>query len=126
MQWATELRDALTSSACCCTCSRSAPWRRRPARPWYEVLLRLRQRDGRIVLPGAFLPAAERFGLMPLIDGYVLARVIGHLLGPGRANGARLSVNLSGRSLEDPGVIGMIEDYFADPRPSCPAGCAWN
>ena len=52
---------------------------------------------------------------MPLIDGYVVSRAIGHLLAcrPGRR--ARLSVNLSGRSLEDPGVIGMIEDYFADP-----------
>jgi EAL domain-containing protein (putative c-di-GMP-specific phosphodiesterase class I) len=53
---------------------------------------------------------------MPLIDGYELSRAIGHLLAGGRAAGARLSVNLSGRSLEDPGVIGMIESYFADPE----------
>ncbi|WP_448505793.1 EAL domain-containing protein [Immundisolibacter sp.] len=115
MQWATELRDALDeqrlllyAQPICAIDSADGP-------PWYEVLLRLRQRDGRIVLPGAFLPAAERFGLMPLIDGYVLARAIGYLLGPGRAGGARLSVNLSGRSLEEPDVIAVIEDYFADP-----------
>ncbi len=33
-----------------------------------ELLLRLSDEEGRLVLPGAFLPAAERYGLMPRID----------------------------------------------------------
>jgi len=116
MQWATELRDALDQQRLLLYVQPICALGGADGLPWYEVLLRLRQRDGRITLPGAFLPAAERFGLMPLIDGYVLARAIGHLLGPGRAGGARLSVNLSGRSLEAPGVISMLQDYFGDPR----------
>ena len=115
MQWATELRDALDEQRLLLYVQPICALGGADRPPWYEVLLRLRQRDGRIVLPGAFLPAAERFGLMPLIDGYVVSRAIGHLLASGQATGARLSVNLSGRSLEDPGVIGMIEDYFTDP-----------
>jgi diguanylate cyclase (GGDEF)-like protein/PAS domain S-box-containing protein len=116
MQWATELRDALDEQRLLLYVQPIMALDGAQHTPWYEVLLRLRRRDGRIVLPGAFLPAAERFGLMPLIDGYVVARTIELLLACGRAAGARLSVNLSGRSLEDPGVIGMVEDYFADPR----------
>lgn len=116
MQWATELRNALDEQRLLLYVQPIVALDGAQHTPWYEVLLRLRQRDGRIVLPGAFLPAAERFGLMPLIDGYVVARTIELLLACGRAAGARLSVNLSGRSLEDPAVIGMIEDYFANPR----------
>jgi EAL domain-containing protein (putative c-di-GMP-specific phosphodiesterase class I) len=117
MQWATELRDALDEQRLLLYVQPICALGGADRLPWYEVLLRLRQRDGRIVLPGAFLPAAERFGLMPLIDGYVVARAIGHLSACGRAAGARLSVNPSGRSLEDPGVIGIAQDYLADPGP---------
>ncbi|HEY0676403.1 MAG TPA: EAL domain-containing protein [Immundisolibacter sp.] len=116
MQWATELRNALDEQRLLLYVQPIVALDGARHTPWYEVLLRLRQRDGRIVLPGAFLPAAERFGLMPLIDGYVVTRTIELLLACGRAAGARLSVNLSGRSLEDPGVIGMIEGYFANPQ----------
>lgn len=40
----------------------------------YEVLLRLPEADGQIVEPLAFLPAAERYGLMPAIDRWVLEK----------------------------------------------------
>ena len=117
IQWATELRDALDEQRLLLYAQPIvALGGAAQHTPWYEVLLRLRRRNGRIVLPGAFLPAAERFGLMPPIDGYVLTRVLDCLLGPGQAKGARLSVNLSGRSIEDPGVMTRIENYFTDPR----------
>ena len=44
-----------------------------------ELLLRLRGEDGREVLPGAFLPAAERYGLMPLIDRWVVKTALAHV-----------------------------------------------
>ena len=37
-----------------------------------ELLLRFREESGRIVTPGAFIPAAERYGLMPMIDRWVI------------------------------------------------------
>ena len=68
-----------------------------------EVLLRLPD-QGRLVLPGAFLPAAERFHAAPRIDRWVVRRVcewlarhrdqLGHL--------STLAVNVSGQSLGDP------------------------
>ncbi len=116
IQWATELRDALDEQRLLLYAQPIVALDGARHTPWYEVLLRLRRRNGHIVLPGAFLPAAERFGLMPLIDGHVLTRVLDCLLGPEQTNSARLSVNLSGRSIEDPGVMARIESYFADPR----------
>jgi diguanylate cyclase (GGDEF)-like protein/PAS domain S-box-containing protein len=38
----------------------------------YEVLLRMEDEEGRIVLPGAFLPAAERYDLATKLDGWVI------------------------------------------------------
>lgn len=68
-----------------------------------EVLLRMVDPDGALVLPGAFLPAAERFGLAPRVDAWVLRRVVDFLehIGDGDDAGV-LHVNLSGQSLGDP------------------------
>ena len=116
MQWATELRDALEERRLRLFVQPIRAMQADSNLRWYEVLLRLQQRDGRLVPPGTFLPAAERFGLMPLIDNHVLAGAIERLLEPGLASSVRLSVNLSGRSLEDPGIMASIERYVAHPR----------
>jgi diguanylate cyclase (GGDEF)-like protein/PAS domain S-box-containing protein len=116
MQWATELREALDEQRLVLYAQPIETLHGAARQPWYEVLLRLKDRDGRVVLPGAFLPAAERFGLMPLIDKYVLSRALTHLLASCPKDQTRLSVNLSGRSLEDAGILATLEGYFADPR----------
>jgi EAL domain-containing protein (putative c-di-GMP-specific phosphodiesterase class I) len=46
----------------------------------------------------------------------VLSRALAHLAASGPNDQTRLSVNLSGRSLEDTGILATLEDYFADPR----------
>lgn len=67
-----------------------------------EVLLRLREPDSEPVLPGAFLPAAERFHLMGRIDRWVLLKTLEWLAGirsPEKIQ--NLSINLSGQSIGD-------------------------
>lgn len=71
----------------------------------YEVLVRLREPDGTLVLPGAFLPAAERFGLTPAIDRFVLGVAIDHLR---RDAAARIFVNLSAATLADRELLSHI------------------
>ncbi|MDY0747345.1 EAL domain-containing protein [Paucibacter sp. R3-3] len=67
-----------------------------------EVLLRLKDVDGRLVPPGAFLPAAERFHLATRIDKWVLQRAVSWLKAlPASSVLAGLSVNLSGQSVGD-------------------------
>ena len=43
----------------------------------YEVFLRLIDDSGNLVAPGSFLPAAERYGLMPAIDRWVINSFLG-------------------------------------------------
>jgi len=68
-----------------------------------ELLLRMRDEHGRVVLPAAFLPAAERYGLAVRLDRWVVERALAWL--PARARRrdglALCSINLSGRSLGD-------------------------
>ena len=48
-----------------------------PAAGWHaEVLVRLRETDGSLVMPGVFLPAAERFHLASRIDRWVLRHAV--------------------------------------------------
>ncbi|MBC7416063.1 MAG: EAL domain-containing protein [Herminiimonas sp.] len=46
--------------------------------PQYEILLRMVDANGNQVLPTAFLPAAERYGLMPAIDRWTMRHAFAH------------------------------------------------
>ncbi|MGK0170100.1 MAG: Amt family ammonium transporter, partial [Gammaproteobacteria bacterium] len=67
----------------------------------YEILLRLRTEDGSIVPPDAFMPAAERFGMVRKLDEWVVKTTLAWLrANPRHSNDLFLvSINLSGRSL---------------------------
>ncbi len=82
-------------------------------RPRYEILLRMRDRDGDNVPSAAFFSAAERYQMMPQIDRWVVSNTIA-LLGTYAdvivARGAMFSINLSGQSLGDDDILRFIED----------------
>lgn len=85
----------------------------------YELLLRMVNPDGSLVLPGEFLPAAERSGLIAQIDRWVIAEAC-RILGESQRSGEELSfeVNLSGLSIGDPALLALIESNLAQlPRP---------
>jgi EAL domain-containing protein (putative c-di-GMP-specific phosphodiesterase class I) len=73
-----------------------------------ELLIRLRSRDGELVPPGAFLPAAEKHGAIRAIDRWVLAR--GADLA---ARGVDVEINISAGSIGDPGLVEDIEHELA-------------
>ncbi|RLE35965.1 GGDEF-domain containing protein, partial [Candidatus Acetothermia bacterium] len=74
----------------------------------YEVLLRLRGRDGKIIPPGAFLEVAEQFGLSGDIDRWVLGKVIEIISDASIPADFSFAVNLSPRSLTDGELLSMI------------------
>jgi EAL domain-containing protein (putative c-di-GMP-specific phosphodiesterase class I) len=81
----------------------------------HEALLRLADEpDGRLVAPGRFLPAAERYGLVREIDRMVVEEVAA-LLGGGVGLGAdtRIAVNLSALSVTDETMLTFIERRLA-------------
>jgi diguanylate cyclase (GGDEF)-like protein/PAS domain S-box-containing protein len=87
----------------------------------YELLLRMKDESGRLLLPDKFLPAAERAGLMPAIDQWVVRQAIG-LIHEAAQDGRRLllEVNVSADSVDDPALTALIEAELdatgVDPR----------
>lgn len=79
-----------------------------------ELLLRMRDEDGSIILPGEFLPIAERYGLISEIDRWVIRQAVAIA-----AAGTPTEFNLSGRSLSDPSILrelaSAIESSEVDP-----------
>lgn len=89
----------------------------------YELLLRLREHDGKIVLPGAFLPAAERYDRMREIDRWVVDRALRYV-GEHRESGEQFhTINLSGASMGEDGLRDFVGDRIAahgvDPHSVC-------
>jgi diguanylate cyclase (GGDEF)-like protein/PAS domain S-box-containing protein len=94
-----------------------------------ELLLRMVENKGteqeKIIPPAAFLPAAERYHLMPLIDRWVLEKAL-HLLASGDAEVRQLttcSLNLSGQSLTDlklyDYILKLLEETKVNPKRIC-------
>jgi diguanylate cyclase (GGDEF)-like protein len=88
---------------------------RRTSKNSYELLIRLIEEDGTIVLPGAFLPAAERYNKMVNIDRWVLSEALSILA----SNPQFLehinycSINISGQSLTDAKFLDFVVDKIA-------------
>ncbi len=81
----------------------------------YELLLRMRGADGELVLPGNFLPQAERSGQIAEIDFWAIER------GIELARRAPVAINLSGASIARGGLIDEVDAASAPPG-STPAG----
>jgi diguanylate cyclase (GGDEF)-like protein/PAS domain S-box-containing protein len=88
-----------------------------PAPRHAELLLRLRNADDTLALPGAFLPVAERFGLAPRIDRWVLGQAIAWLRSASSAAVDVLCVNLSSQSVGDRTFHGWVGEMLARAGP---------
>ena len=113
MQWVSRIHHAFEEDRFLLFCQTIVPIGLQAGRAGhYEVLLRMVDEEGRIVPPMAFIPAAERYNLMPAIDRWVVRKVFA-MLGPfyrgrGRANESVFSINLSGVSLGDEELLEFI------------------
>ena len=90
----------------------------------YEILLRMKDKQGNRVASGALFSAAERYQLMPQIDRWVVSRTLAGLSPHAEflANtGSIFSVNLSGQSLGDPELLQFIEEEIRNS--GVPAQC---
>ena len=76
---------------------------------FHEALVRMEDAEGRLVSPGQFMSAAERFGLMYRLDQWVVSAAISNLE---RSPGLRLFVNLSGSSLVEDTLLEGIEQQI--------------
>ena len=113
MEWATRIRHALDEDRLLFHRQRIVALARdAPEQSWDEVLLRLSSEDGELALPGAFLPAAERYGLMPAVDRWVVEQGLRYARerAEGGGPGGMVFINLSGASLGDEDFCRFVED----------------
>ncbi|MEO8629396.1 MAG: EAL domain-containing protein [Betaproteobacteria bacterium] len=83
-----------------------------------ELLIRMIDEQGELISPMAFIPAAERYNLMPAIDCWVV-RTAFSTLARMRANRAcrviqTCAINLSGASLGDERFLAFVIDRFEE------------
>ncbi|WP_299486855.1 EAL domain-containing protein [Acaryochloris sp. IP29b_bin.137] len=88
----------------------------------YEILLRFRDGNNHVIGPGLFIPAAERYGVINLIDQWVLETTLNRYLQFGMKD-AIVSINLSGASINDErataDVIALIRQSKVPPSNIC-------
>jgi len=83
-----------------------------------EILIRMRDDDGNIVMPADFIPAAERYNMMAQIDKWVISEAI--MLFQQHLNNGRLgeikeiSINLSAQSMTDESMLDFIKQEFTN------------
>ncbi|HKK14667.1 MAG TPA: EAL domain-containing protein, partial [Gammaproteobacteria bacterium] len=81
----------------------------------YEVLVRMLCDDGEVILPGGFMPAAERFGLIHSVDRWIVSRAISQLANlRSQGHPVCFSINLSGKAFEDETLLPLIQERLAD------------
>jgi diguanylate cyclase (GGDEF)-like protein/PAS domain S-box-containing protein len=72
-----------------------------------EILLRMRTADGRLVSPGEFMPAVERYQLAARVDRWVIKKALAWMAE--HQEGVELcSINLSGQSVGDAAFLGQV------------------
>ena len=83
----------------------------------HEILLRLLDESGNVILPGTFLPAAERYGLMPAIDRWVIDTFFAGyetycLAHPESSPFNLYTINLSGASINSKDFSEFLHQQF--------------
>lgn len=102
MRWASRLKVALDEDRFLLYAQKILPVSGHANALRAEVLLRLEDDNGEIIMPGRFIPAAERFNLISKIDRWVIDSVIERLKNvEDLSKILALSVNISGQSIDD-------------------------
>lgn len=126
IEWIGRVQEALREDLFVLYCQPVMPIITGSLAPHFEVLIRLRDKDGEILSPGVFLPAAERYLLMPMIDRWVVHHTLKALARCWQSIAAAnpvFCINLSGQSFTNPGfqpfLIDEIRDSGIPPRNIC-------
>lgn len=85
-----------------------------PAIPHYEVLLRMVDDNQDLIPPSVFIPAAERYDLMPALDQWVVRHCFAHFAQQPLPSFQKCAINLSGASLNDDQFLAFLQEQFAE------------
>jgi EAL domain-containing protein (putative c-di-GMP-specific phosphodiesterase class I) len=101
-----------------CTPRKSRHWESTASGGHIEILLRLHDEAGRMILPDSFIPAAERYGLMSRLDRWVVKNVFKVIAQCRAENGhgplAMCAINLSGTTIGDEAFLDFLREQFVN------------
>ena len=114
MQWAARINNALEEDRFELFRQTIQPLQSQEEGAHYEILLRMRDENGGIISPGLFIEAAERYGITPNIDRWVIRSAFRWLVSEAdeRERLALCSINLSGQSFGDEKFLPFVIDQF--------------
>ena len=114
MQWAARINNALEENRFELFRQTIQPLQTEEEGAHYEILLRMRDETGGIIAPGLFIEAAERYGITPNIDRWVIRSAFRWLVSEAdeRERLALCSINLSGQSFGDEKFLPFVVDQF--------------
>lgn len=116
MEWVARLHGALETDRFCLY-SQDIVTVNDPARAavMFELLVRMIDDRGQLVPPMAFIPAAERYSLMPAVDRWVIHTAFTTIAGVRGGTGppSTYMINLSGASIGDERFLDFIREELA-------------
>ncbi|MCB1773912.1 MAG: EAL domain-containing protein [Gammaproteobacteria bacterium] len=123
LHWVSEITDAMDNDRLRLFMQEIRPLGNKGT-PHWEALLRMFNRKGKLLMPGSFLPAAERYGMIQRLDEWVIDALFStlHEYRPADGSGTHpsVNVNLSGASFTDARIIehvhACLDKYAIDPK----------
>jgi EAL domain-containing protein (putative c-di-GMP-specific phosphodiesterase class I) len=87
-------------------------------RPFYEIFVRFKEEDAKLLPPGSFFPVLEEVGMLPYLDRWVVNRLARHVRAGLKVkptwNVPRYIVNLSDGTLADAKFGSYVMQYVSD------------
>lgn len=114
MRWAARINNALEEQRFELFRQTILPLQTAELGSHFELLLRMRDENGSLVSPDLFITAAERYGITPSIDRWVVENALRWLVSEAdeRERLAMCSINLSGQSLADDEFLPFVTHQF--------------
>lgn len=110
MGWSRRIREAIEQNRFLLACQPIVSTNDR-AVTTYEVLIRMQDENGGLIMPGGFLPTAERFGLSLDIDRWVIVNAIDTLAEQRRTQtDLCYTINLSAQTLNTPAICDLVQE----------------
>ena len=110
LQWFQAINKALEDDSFVLYSQKMVPYSKQAGSEIHEILIRL-NKDGKIIEPGTFIPAAERYSLMAKIDMWVVKTLLKEINDYKHLQDiACFSINLSGQTLTDDVFVKFLHD----------------
>ena len=118
--WFVQINEALAENRFCLYAQKFVATSAERTAEHYEILLRLIGNKGKVMLPMAFIPAAERYNLMPAVDRWVIGKFLAsyehhyqsRLADKNSQYRSLYTINLSGTSINDNRFLSFLKEQF--------------